>query len=521
MKSKPTESLFKGAAVLTVASLTAKILSALYRIPFENLVGNTGFYIYQQIYPLYGIAVMFSLNGFPIYISKLVAACPDEASRNNNARHLFAILSLFGGALFGVLQIGAPAVGYLMGDKGLTQLVRSVSWIYLLVPFLAVGRGYKQGILQVLPTALSQLIEQSVRVFLIITIAFFATHAGWSLYRIGSWTLTAGVIGAFFAFLFFSNFFRQLFFREKFNFDKGLLKKLTCALFSEGLVICFYSGLLVILQLVDSFTMKNALEAAGNSAVLSKNLKGVYDRAQPLLQLGLVLSLSFSASLMPLLSKKYLQKAFTEYQRTIGFAVRVCLAISAAASAGLFILMPVVNETLFGSKQGSFALSVAALSITEASLIVLVNSILQSQGQYKKTVHPLIIITILKLLTSYPLVYLWGIAGASFSSLLSLSTGLIFSVAMLSGLGTKHFLKFSFLYRLAICICIMSLLLICSQIIFSLYLETNRTASLIQCCVTIPAGGGLFVFLIRKAKLFSTEEWLGLPGGRWVVKLIK
>jgi hypothetical protein len=62
-----------GALVLTLASLIAKILSALYRIPLQNLVGDEGFYVYQQVYPIYGIAMTLALSGLPQFISKYVA----------------------------------------------------------------------------------------------------------------------------------------------------------------------------------------------------------------------------------------------------------------------------------------------------------------------------------------------------------------------------------------------------------------------------------------------------------------
>ena len=50
----------KGAIILSGASFIAKILSAMYRIPFENMVGNLGFYVYQQVYPIYAIGMTFS-----------------------------------------------------------------------------------------------------------------------------------------------------------------------------------------------------------------------------------------------------------------------------------------------------------------------------------------------------------------------------------------------------------------------------------------------------------------------------
>lgn len=74
--------MMQGAVVLTVASFIAKVLSAFYRVPFQNFVGDEGFYVYQQVYPIYGIAMTLALSGLPQFISKIVAEQPDIRSQN-------------------------------------------------------------------------------------------------------------------------------------------------------------------------------------------------------------------------------------------------------------------------------------------------------------------------------------------------------------------------------------------------------------------------------------------------------
>src|SRR3954447_16053802 len=68
-----SKAIFKGAFILTIAAIVTKILSAFYRIPFQNIVDDIGFYIYQQVYPFYGMAIVLSTTGFPVVISKLYA----------------------------------------------------------------------------------------------------------------------------------------------------------------------------------------------------------------------------------------------------------------------------------------------------------------------------------------------------------------------------------------------------------------------------------------------------------------
>src|SRR5699024_7553724 len=70
--------LLKAALILTLAAFISKVLSALYRIPLQNLTGDLGFYVYQQIYPFIGMIMILSLYGFPAAISKLALTTINE-----------------------------------------------------------------------------------------------------------------------------------------------------------------------------------------------------------------------------------------------------------------------------------------------------------------------------------------------------------------------------------------------------------------------------------------------------------
>src|SRR6185312_14482570 len=76
----------KGASILTISAIIVKLLSAVYRIPFQNLVGDKGFYIYQQVYPFVGIFIVWTSYGFSAAVSKLMA---DSKSRGEAKAKLF------------------------------------------------------------------------------------------------------------------------------------------------------------------------------------------------------------------------------------------------------------------------------------------------------------------------------------------------------------------------------------------------------------------------------------------------
>ena len=63
----------KGASILTISAIIVKVLGAVYRVPFQNLVGDKGFYIYQQVYPFIGIFIVWTSYGFAVAVSKLLA----------------------------------------------------------------------------------------------------------------------------------------------------------------------------------------------------------------------------------------------------------------------------------------------------------------------------------------------------------------------------------------------------------------------------------------------------------------
>ena len=147
----------KGAIILSGASFIAKILSAMYRIPFENMVGNLGFYVYQQVYPIYAIGMTFSLSGFPVFISKIIAEQDDMESKYQISKRIFNVLAVLAILCFLFLQLGSTQIAEAMGDTKLKVIIRSVSWMFLLMPFLSVGRGFYQGIFNMTPTAVSQL----------------------------------------------------------------------------------------------------------------------------------------------------------------------------------------------------------------------------------------------------------------------------------------------------------------------------------------------------------------------------
>lgn len=264
MQNERMKKMVNGAIVLSAASFVTKLLSALYKVPFQNLTGDEGFYVYQQVYPLYGIAAALALNGLPVFVSKLTAELPSYEEQKAALKTVLQLLSVVAVGAWAACWFGAPAIAGWMGDNALAPLIRSVSFTFLVVPFLAVMRGYFQGRLDMMPTGISQVGEQVVRVGIILFAAFWFAQGGASVYQMGTLAMSASWIAGVTGVLVLSVYARKDAAAKKqllpaASIEKASYRTLAFRLVTEGLAISAFSSLLILLQLIDSFTVYNGL----------------------------------------------------------------------------------------------------------------------------------------------------------------------------------------------------------------------------------------------------------------------
>ncbi len=519
MKSERMKTTMNGALVLTAAALIAKILSAVYRIPFQNIVGNTGFYVYQQIYPIYGIGVTLALNGLPVFISKLIAEEDDPARKQEIITKLLIILTLLGCGMFLFLQTGSGWLAETMGDHRLQPLVSSVSWMFLLIPFLASSRGYYQGIFKMGPTAISQVSEQFVRVVLIIGAAVIGSHLQWSVYKIGSLAMFGSVAGGLTAVFTLAPAFRNFKLTRVFKQKHVSFAKLTKQVFKDGMIICLFSALMVILQLVDSFTVLRGLRHLGMAVDHAKFIKGVYDRGQPLVQLGMTVAFSFSATLLPSLTFAFKKGQKGNYQRVSRSMLHAGISLAIAATAGMISLMPEINLLLFGDSRLTVTISCYVLSVPLISALSIFNAILQSRGHFRGTFFAAIVTIICKILTNSWMIALFDITGAAISTDLSLCVGLaVVVISFPSDLFERKPWDVKFAARLAFCTLLMSLIVWIVMMIVSWFMQITRATACVLVPLGIVVGIVVFVYGAVKVGLLTKKEWKVFPGGRKIVR---
>ncbi|MBQ9082302.1 MAG: oligosaccharide flippase family protein, partial [Clostridia bacterium] len=158
----------QGAAVLSAGVLLVKLLGAIYKIPLTNMIGEVGMGYFNAAYQLYLPIYTLATAGFPVAVSRMVSeytARGDPMGARavfRQARRFFLCSGLLGTTC---MAAGAVAYARYTGSPGAVWSIWALSPTVLLCCLMAPHRGYRSGLRQMEPTAVSQVIEATVRLF--------------------------------------------------------------------------------------------------------------------------------------------------------------------------------------------------------------------------------------------------------------------------------------------------------------------------------------------------------------------
>lgn len=172
-------SFIEGTIVATLGILLVKVIGVIYVIPFNAIIGETGGALYGYGYTIYQLFLSISSAGFPFAISKITSeynALGYKKAISDTYKISIKIISLISIVIFIILFLFAPQIGKLIigsstgGNtyQDIAFVIRMVSFAILVVPFLSVTKGFLQGYKYITPYSVSQVIEQVVRVLIIL-----------------------------------------------------------------------------------------------------------------------------------------------------------------------------------------------------------------------------------------------------------------------------------------------------------------------------------------------------------------
>lgn len=506
--------LLQGTWLMAFAAVFSKILSASYRIPLQNLVGDHGYYVYQQIYWIYGIFTVLSLTGLPLLISKIFINNTKEELAHN-ITDVFWLLNYFSIGLIILLEIFAPNLARAMGDSQLTNELRLTALVYLFVPIEAVIRATYQSQLDVKISATSQIIEQVIRVTVIITIAILFTRNILGVYKMGALANSAAVLAAMGASLYLI-FCYQKFVKTnelKLKWIPTFNKKLSYRLLLEGGSIILVTAILVLFQLIDSMTIVPNLIKGGLGVVQAGVQKGIFDRAQPLAQLGIVVVTSFLAILVPANELDNGKKEVPIITKMLHF----CISFSVAETIGLIVLIKPINIMLFKDDKNSAAIAMFLVSVGLYSIINILVA-LNKKNYYQRVIRFLLVSLIVKWGLNELLVRPLGLMGASLATVISLAILLLLLLLITDqrikiALQNNHFISKMILISIGMLVAVKL-----SMAFTEPFFSTGRLASLVIVFIGIIVGVIVFGYLTVKLNIFSKNELKTIPILKRIIK---
>ncbi|WP_027623236.1 putative polysaccharide biosynthesis protein [Clostridium lundense] len=433
------QSTTKGFAVLSAAGMIVKVLSLLY-IPFlKSIITDEGYGVYGAAYSVYVFIYVITNSGIPVAISKLISELTAVKNYKDAVKSFKIsrfILLLIGSSMTILMIISArflsQSVHY---DKAYLSIL-ALSPAILFTSIASAYRGYFQGWGNMVPTAVSQVMEQIINT--IFTLIFAALLMKYGI-EAGCAGGTIGTsLGAFVSAAYLIMYYER---HKKIKVPKGYnemeirrlsTKQILRKVISYGVPITICVGMTYAGNLIDVGNTKARLIAGGIPDEYASTLFGYLVKYQQLLNVPIAIVTSLAVAILPSISSAAALKDKGQVRDKIKYAFRLCFLIAIPSAFGLAVLSePIFSMLKFG--EGSFLMKYGSIVLVLMSIMQIQTTILQSIGKlYTATIYSVIGIAC-KLLANYFLISIpeINILGAVYGSIIGYTIPIILNSRML------------------------------------------------------------------------------------------
>lgn len=432
--SSKRPSFLSGVSLLTLSALVVKVIGLLYRIPLLNHLGTEGMGYFNTAYELYALFCVISTAGLPVAMSVLISAF-EAGGRPRDARRVYGVsLALFAGiGVLGTILLWGLSAPFarLLGNPLSAVCMRAVAPTVLLICLSSAFRGYFQGRRNMLPTALSQVIEAGGKLFLGLAFAAYARSHGADLPMTAAYAALGLTVGTAVSVLYLWLYKRMsdrrdgitASWEERPSAPAPILRPLL----ATAIPVTLSAGVISLTKCVDLALILRRLQAVGYTAAEANALYGCYSTlAVPVFNILPSLTTSIALSATPALSAA-LQKGKEgqgELRKTAASSIGLTLIVAIPAGLGISVFAEDILSLLFAGQPAAVAqaapwLSCLGLSVPAACLITVTGAMLQAAGKANRPIISMLLGVGAKTVLAYILLGLdgWGMMGAPVSSL--------------------------------------------------------------------------------------------------------
>ncbi|MEW6523964.1 MAG: polysaccharide biosynthesis protein [Bacillota bacterium] len=411
-----------GAFVLALAGFFSKALGAVYRVPLYPLLGREGMGLFQMAYPAYGLVLVLSTTGINVAVSKVVAervAAGDEPGAWRVFRLSLALLAGLGLVLSAALLIAAGPIATLVARDPRAYLsIAAVSPAIFFVSIMAAYRGLFQGLQQMTPTALSQVIEQLVRVGTMLSLAYLLRPRGVEFASAGATfgAVTGAVAGLLYMVFVYYRVRPRLRRLAGRSASSEAASRVIGRIVRLAVPVSLASGVLGTMQFLDLALVPARLRVAG---FVGDQVTALYGQmsggALPLVNMPTVLTAALQTSLVPAISEALVGGSWTRVRDRAETAIRVTFLLMLPSVVGLYVLSQEIPSLLFRDPGIGVPLAAMSAGTLFLALQQTTSGVLQGMGEMSVPVRNLLLGAVAKGIVTYTLTAMpaLGIQGAA------------------------------------------------------------------------------------------------------------
>lgn len=533
-------SFIEGTFIATASVILVKILGMIYVVPFYIIVGSKGGALYSYAYNIYLIFLSISSAGIPSAISKIISEYNALGMTEAKTRAFklgkkyigyisivsFIVLFVFAKEL-AVLILGNLSGGNTIED--VSFVIRCVSFAILIIPHLSVTKGFLQGHNYITPSSNSNLIEQIVRIFVILIGSYLA-------YKVfnSSLTLAVGIavfgafVGGLVAYIYLQKSIRKN--KTVLNLNKSYKKD---AVTNKEIIkkIAIYAIPFVIINLVNSvynFTdmvlILRTLDHLGYTASDAEFItSAIATWGSKLCMIVNSIAMGMTVSLIPSIVEAYTKKNWDDLNHKINKALQMIIYISVPLTLGLSILATPVWTVFYNiNHYGGEILRVLIFTALFANLYMIVTSTLQSLNKYKAVYQSSIFGFLFKAALNVPLMILCNYIGigAYYGALASTLISFIISIYIgLHAISLEHKLSYKETIKQVLKLMVPALTMTGILLLINMFLPFNiysRTDAVKVILINTVIGGIVYLGISIKMKIPQY-----IFGGKDLAKIIK
>lgn len=521
-------SFIQGAFIATLGIVISKILGIIYVIPFYAIIGGQGGALYGYAYNIYSIFLGISQAGLPLAMSKLISEY-NTLGYYETKEKIYKVgknfLNILGVICFLILFIFAPQIADLIiggvtdgnSPEDIVFVIRIISTAILVVPILSVSRGYLQGHKFITPTPVSQIIEQVVRVLIIVIGSYLMLRVfNLPLRTAVGCAVFAATVGAICSYLYIyikikknkEQFIVKSVKKEPNLSTKKILKMLIIYAVPFVMIDLFRS----IYNSVDVITLVKAL--VNDFGYLTKDAETVMSVISTWgLKLNMIIISVVSGimtSLIPNLTSSFVSGDMKDVNRKINQTLQVILCISLPMTIGLsFITTPVWNVFYGMSTYGEITYRYLVFVAFATTLFTATTTTMQLLKEYKMVFFTLIVGLLIKSTLNIPLMYLFNNLGIYpfYGAITATILGFVTS-AIISTIHIKR--KFNINYKttiseaknIIIAVTLMLAVMFATTYIIPLKVE-GRLLSFVIAVIYALIGGSVYLIYTYKTKILE------------------